>query len=223
MHGLLPRRLAGEDGDAGGVLGGAPEEPAVAGARPALAGGALQDERLPRPAGQRERDVQPPRARDAAGGEGALLGGQDGAVRADPVEALRVAAVDRPERAAPLPPVVGQHPRAFTWHVGGAAPEVGPVDVGDRDARPEVVDVVVRPGLGDDRPAEGADGVQMGPGRVGGLQVAALDVVGDVLPVHPQPRPRPRRLDRAEAAGEAQLGQGGEVLGRAHGEVLDAG
>lgn len=38
--------------------------------------------------------------------------------------------------------------------------------------------MVVRAALGDDRPAEGPDGVQVGARRVGGLEVAALDVVG---------------------------------------------
>ncbi|WP_433462561.1 hypothetical protein [Spirillospora sp. CA-128828] len=41
-----------------------------------------------------------------------------------------------------------------------------------------MVDVVVRLDLGDDRPAEGPDRVQVGPRRVGGLQIAALDVGG---------------------------------------------
>lgn len=95
----------------------------------------------------------------------ALLLGKQGIIRGVPLNDVGqyIRRAPGSGRGDYLPAVVRQQLCAGTWHIGAAAPEIGPIQVRDSHADAEVVPVVGRRSTGHHRAGQCLDGVEVRP------------------------------------------------------------
>src|SRR5690606_3001290 len=168
-----PRRFCGDRGP--------PEEAAVAGPGTPVGRRAANAQVPSAGVAQPGGDVESPRVGAyRTRGPGAFLPQQFCAVRRSPRHQFHeVCVIDCDPGHVALAAVVVEHDGAAVPGEGAATPETHSGHVGDRDADPQVVPVVVGVDLGDGGLAEGGDRVQVGARGEGGGDVGAVAVAGD--------------------------------------------